>query len=165
MKSSPAVRIDLLLTIPPRAITAISLVPPPMSTIMLPIGSRTSMPIPIAAAIGSWMSLTSLAPACSAESLTALSSTSVMPEGMQITIFNAGGNMLLWKFIILIISLSIYSAAWKSAITPSRKGLIVLIFSWVLPCIIIARLPTAMIFWVSLCIATMDGSSTTTLSL
>ena len=48
-----AVRMEVSETIPPRAITAISLVPPPISIIMFPIGSRTSIPIPIAAAIGS----------------------------------------------------------------------------------------------------------------
>ena len=35
------------------AITAISDVPPPISTTMLPIGSSTSIPTPMAAAIGS----------------------------------------------------------------------------------------------------------------
>ena len=53
LNSSPATRIDLLQTIPPKAITAISLVPPPISITIFPVGSRTSMPIPIAAAIGS----------------------------------------------------------------------------------------------------------------
>ena len=165
VKSSPAMRMDLLLTMPPKAMTAISEVPPPMSMIMLPVGSSTSMPIPMAAAIGSWIRRTSLAPACSAESFTARSSTSVMPEGMQMTIFRLGGNRLFLKLIILIISRIMYSAAWKSAMTPSRSGRMVLMFSWVLPCIIMARLPTAMIFFESRCMATMEGSSTTTLSL
>ena len=38
---------------PPREMTATSLVPPPMSTIMFPVGSATGSPAPIAAAIGS----------------------------------------------------------------------------------------------------------------
>ena len=38
---------------PPSEITATSVVPPPMSTIMLPAGSCTGSPAPIAAAIGS----------------------------------------------------------------------------------------------------------------
>ncbi len=41
---------------PPRLITATSVVPPPMSTIMLPVGSLTGSPAPIAAAIGSSIS-------------------------------------------------------------------------------------------------------------
>ncbi len=46
-------RIDWLVTIPPRLMTATSVVPPPMSTTMLPVGSFTGRPAPIAAAIGS----------------------------------------------------------------------------------------------------------------
>jgi actin-like ATPase involved in cell morphogenesis len=53
--SSPAVRIDWLVTMPPRLITATSVVPPPMSTTMLPVASCTGNPAPIAAAIGSSM--------------------------------------------------------------------------------------------------------------
>ena len=40
---------------PPSEITATSLVPPPMSTIIEPVGSPTGRPAPIAAAIGSSM--------------------------------------------------------------------------------------------------------------
>ena len=40
---------------PPSEITATSVVPPPMSTTMLPVGSWTGSPAPIAAAIGSSM--------------------------------------------------------------------------------------------------------------
>ena len=46
-------RIDCDTTMPPSEITATSLVPPPMSTTMLPVGSPTGSPAPIAAAIGS----------------------------------------------------------------------------------------------------------------
>ena len=53
VKSSPAIRMDLLETIPPNDITAISVVPPPISTTIFPSGASTSRPIPIAAAIGS----------------------------------------------------------------------------------------------------------------
>ena len=53
--SSPAMRIDSLATMPPSEMTATSVVPPPMSTIMLPVGSCTGSPAPIAAAIGSSM--------------------------------------------------------------------------------------------------------------
>ena len=51
--SSPPTRIDSETTIPPSEITATSLVPPPMSRTMLPVGSATGSPAPIAAAIGS----------------------------------------------------------------------------------------------------------------
>src|SRR3977135_3176821 len=51
--SSPPTRSDCETTIPPSEITATSVVPPPMSTIMFPVGSATGRPAPIAAAIGS----------------------------------------------------------------------------------------------------------------
>ena len=66
--------------------TATSVVPPPMSTIMLPAGSCTGSPAPIAAAIGSSMMCAGLrAPADSAASCTARCSTPVIPDGTQIT--------------------------------------------------------------------------------
>lgn len=61
--SSPATRMDLASTIPPREMTATSVVPPPMSTIMFPAGSETGRLAPIAAAIGSSNRYASLAPA------------------------------------------------------------------------------------------------------
>ena len=48
---------------PPSEMTATSDVPPPMSTTMLPVGSCTGRPAPIAAAIGSSMMNTLRAPA------------------------------------------------------------------------------------------------------
>ena len=48
-------RIDCDTTMPPSEITATSLVPPPMSTTMFPVGSPTGSPAPIAAAMGSSM--------------------------------------------------------------------------------------------------------------
>ena len=71
------------MTIPPREITAISLVPPPTSTTIRPIGSSIATPAPIAAAIGSSIRCTWRAPAASAASSTARFSTSVTPEGAQ----------------------------------------------------------------------------------
>ena len=47
VNTSPATFTDLSQTIPPKANTAISVVPPPISTIMFPLGSSTSTPIPI----------------------------------------------------------------------------------------------------------------------
>ena len=48
---------------PPSEMTATSLVPPPMSTIMLPVGSATGRPAPIAAAMGSSIRPVQRAPA------------------------------------------------------------------------------------------------------
>ena len=53
--SSPPTRIDWLVTMPPSEMMATSVVPPPMSTTMFPVGSCTGSPAPIAAAIGSSM--------------------------------------------------------------------------------------------------------------
>src|SRR6266446_2674486 len=52
--------------------TATSVVPPPISTIMLPEGSVIGSPAPIAAAIGSSIRYTTRAPAASAASRSAL---------------------------------------------------------------------------------------------
>ena len=62
-KSSPATLIEFAHTIPPRAITAISVVPPPISTIILPSGLSISISAPRAAANGSSITTTVLAPA------------------------------------------------------------------------------------------------------
>ena len=62
-KAFPAILIDLDETIPPSEITATSVVPPPMSTTILPVASFTGSPAPIAAAIGSSISATAFAPA------------------------------------------------------------------------------------------------------
>ena len=51
--SSPPTRRLCETTMPPSEMTATSVVPPPMSTIMFPVGSATGSPAPIAAAIGS----------------------------------------------------------------------------------------------------------------
>src|ERR687886_605621 len=61
--SSPPTRSDWLTTMPPSEITATSVVPPPMSTIMFPVGSATGRPAPIAAAIGSSIRYACRAPA------------------------------------------------------------------------------------------------------
>src|SRR5690625_2168036 len=84
-KSLPAVLIDLLVTIPPKEITATSVVPPPISTIILPVGSHTGKSDPIAGAKGSAIVKASFAPACLAASTTDRSSTFVIPVGTQIT--------------------------------------------------------------------------------
>ena len=70
-------------TMPPSEIIAVSVVPPPTSTTMLPSGSWIGRPAPIAAAMGWATSWASAAPACRAASFTARFSTSVMAEGTQ----------------------------------------------------------------------------------
>ena len=62
---------------------AISDVPPPISTTIFPLASSTGSPAPIAAAIGSSINLTSLAPAPRTDSLIALLSTCVDLQGTQ----------------------------------------------------------------------------------
>src|SRR5262249_48311965 len=52
--SSPAMRTDFEYTMPDSEMTATSVVPPPMSTIMLPPGSCVGRPAPIAGAQGVW---------------------------------------------------------------------------------------------------------------
>ena len=85
---------------------------------------------------------------------------------MQMTTFKEGGNK---RFLIagtfLISSLIMNSEALKLAITPSLSGRMVFMFSCVLPCIREALRPTAITLPVFWSMATMDGLSTTTLSL
>ncbi len=71
---------------PPSDRIATSVVPPPISTTIEPVGSVTGRPAPIAAAIGSSISHTLRAPALSANSWMARRSTAVEPEGTQTTI-------------------------------------------------------------------------------
>ena len=158
---SPAVFIDSLTTIPPSEITAISDVPPPTSTIMLPVGFEISIPAPIAAAIGSSIINVSFAPALLAASITAFFSTCVTPLGTQTTIL--GGNNLDNLFVITlsIKYLSIISVVSKSEITPSFKGLIAVIYPGVLPSMFRASSPTAFTSPVFVSIATTEGSSKT----
>ncbi len=122
--SSPPIRIEVCKTIPLKEMTAISVVPPPISTIIFPIGLSISTPIPIAEAMASATRYTSLAPLRSALSRTARFSTSVTPEGTQITAFPM---LIRLTFAFLINSRIITSVASKSAITPSFKGRMVTI--------------------------------------
>ena len=83
----------MLTTDPPNEITAMSVVPPPISTTIFPQGFEISIPAPIAAAIGSSIKYTFLAPACVAASITAFFSTSVTCDGIQIIILGAKTNL------------------------------------------------------------------------
>ena len=74
---------------------------------------------------------TSFAPACNTDSSTALSSTSVIPDGTPTTTF--GFPILYLALTFFIIFFNISCVAVKSAITPSFNGLTAFICSGVLP--------------------------------
>ena len=80
-KVLPAIFTLADLTLPPMLITAMSVVPPPMSTTMWPSGCRMSMPQPRAAAMGSSIKKTCRAPAATTASTTASLSMPVMAAG------------------------------------------------------------------------------------
>lgn len=83
--SSPATRTDSQTAISASDMMATSVVPPPMSTIMLAVASAKGSPAPIAAATGSSIRYVFHAPARSAELNTACFSTAVMPDGIEMT--------------------------------------------------------------------------------
>src|SRR5215212_2350308 len=161
--SSPAILMEDLVTIPPREITATSLVPPPTSTTMDPWASLTGIPAPIAAARGSSMVYACRAPADSVASLTARSSTPVTPLGTHTTTLGPirdfkslrRGCALRMKYE------SIFSVTSKSAMTPSFKGRMATMLPGVRPNILFAALPTATTLSVLLSIATTEGSERT----
>ena len=141
--------------------TATSVVPPPTSTIMLPVGESTGSPAPIAAAIGSDTMKRRLAPAASAESRTARRSTSVIVDGTQTRI--VGFTRTRWRSSTCRRNRrSICSAIVKSAMTPSFIGRMARIPSGVRPSIRFASRPTPRMAFVSASTATTDGSSSTT---
>ncbi len=117
--SNPPHRIAWEATTPPREITAVSVVPPPTSTTMLPTGSWMSKPAPMAAAIGCSMRWAAEAPARRAASFTARRSTEVMAEGTQI---NTRGRLSLVMPARRRRSLIIRSVMSKSVMAPSRNG-------------------------------------------
>ena len=126
---------------PPSESTATSVVPPPMSTTIEPVGSVTGRPAPIAAAIGSSIRNTRLAPALSADSWIARRSTAVEPEGTQT--ITCGLAKLRRLCTLRMKCLIISSATSKSAITPSRSGRIASMLPGVRPSICLASSPTA----------------------
>ena len=158
LSSSPATRTDSLITVPPRLSTATSVVPPPISTIMVPTASVTGRPAPMAAATGSSIKFTSRAPARPA-SRTARRSTPVTPLGMPIT--NRGATMPRPSLALRMKVLIICSAASKSAITPSRRGRTARMLPGVRPSIILASSPTARGTPRSRSMATTEGSWST----
>ena len=136
-----------------------SVVPPPMSTTMLPDASVIGMPAPIAAAIASSIRWTSLALARIALSFTARRSTWVISDGTPMTTRGRSKPLRLCAFLMKWVS--IFSAASKSAMTPSFIGLIAVMLPGVRPSISLASVPTASMRPLTLFRATMDGSLTT----
>ena len=125
---------------PPSEMTATSLVPPPMSTTMLPVASDTGSPAPMAAAIGSSMTMTWRAPAFKLASRTARRSTSVTPDGMQM-ITRGRVNMPLPQAFLMKIC-SMLAVMSKSAMTPSFSGRTATMLPGVRPMTSFASWPT-----------------------
>ena len=130
---SPAYLMELLDTTPPSVMIAMSVVPPPISTIIQPVVPSTSIPAPIAAAIGSSSIYTSLGPRFVTTSSTALFSTSVTPLGTPIATLAL--ILPLCPIICLKKVASISAAISKSDITPSSRGFTTLICAGALPSI------------------------------
>jgi len=142
---------------PPSDRMATSVVPPPMSTTIEPVGSVTGRPAPIAAAIGSSISHTLRAPALSADSWmggvrrrwsrTARRPRSGMGEGAAIV--HLGDEVLDHRFGDFEVG--------DDAVAQRR-------IAWMLPgvrpSIILASSPTASTWRLPLCVvsATTDGS-------
>ena len=133
-----------------------SVVPPPMSMIMLPAASVTGRPDPIAAAIGSSTRWTSLAFTRYPLSFTARRSTCVISGGTPIT--SRGRRIGLLPCTFRTKYISIFSAASKSAMTPSFIGRTGLMLAGVRPSISCASVPTASIDPLAMLNATMEGS-------
>ena len=113
-----------------------SVVPPPTSITMLPAASVIGMPAPMAAAIASSMRCTSLALARMALSFTARRSTCVISEGTPMT--TRGRSQPLRLCALRMKCVSIFSAASKSAMTPSFIGRIAVMLPGVRPSISLA---------------------------
>ena len=130
--------------------------PPPISIIILPSGLSTSILAPIAAASGSSMTCTVLAPASYAESSTAFFSISVQEDGTQITI--RGFFNVALPIASPIKCFSIFSVTVIFEMTPCLSGFIAFIFSGVRPIIFLASSPNAIGVPSNVLIATTDGS-------
>src|SRR3972149_2566710 len=155
--SSPPMRMLRETTMPPRLMTATSVVPPPMSTMSEPEGSPTGRPAPMAAAMGSSISRAQRAPALRAASRTARFSTSVTPDGMPSSMRGRGMSptrscTLCTKYLIIC------SVTSKSLMTPSRSGRTAMMLAGVRPTIRLASAPMARTFLVRASMATTDGS-------
>ena len=154
--ASPAQRTLFETTMPPREITATSLVPPPISTTMQPVGSVVGRPAPMAAAIGSSTMSTGRAPAWSAASCTARRSTAVTPDGMQM-MTRARANILPCMALRMN-SCNKMVVVSKSAMTPSFSGRTATMEPGVRPMTSFASFPTYLARSVWVLTATTDGS-------
>ena len=125
--------------------TATSVVPPPISTTIEPVGSVIGIPAPIAAAIGSAINPAFLAPADNTDCLIARFSTGVAPCGTQTIILGLVKVVRLCTFLMKCLIIS--SAVSKSAMTPSLIGRIASMEPGVLPNISLASSPTARTFF------------------
>ena len=142
----------------PMEITAISVVPPPISTTNVPFGLCGSTPAPIAAATGCSIRYTREAPACKPASMTARSSNSDTSGGTQIN--KLGRNMLL-PCARLKKARAIAPVISQSVITPPRTGRTASSASGVRPSISRAFSPTLTTCPFLRCTATTDGSRNT----
>jgi hypothetical protein len=106
--------------------------------------------------MGSSMMKALRAPAEIVASSTARCSTPVMPEGTQTTTRGFASQARLWTFWMKY--RNIFSVTSKSAMTPSFRGLIAMMWAGVRPIIRLASEPTARIAPVLVLIATTDGS-------
>ena len=143
--SKPPHRMAWEATTPPSEITAVSVVPPPTSTTMLPTGSWMSSPAPMAAAMGCSIRWAAEAPARRAASFTARRSTEVMADGTQIS---TRGRLSLVTPARRRRSRIIRSVMSKSVMAPSRRGRTATMYPGVRPIICHASLPTARTSWV-----------------
>ena len=91
--------------------------------------------------------------------MTARFSTWVISDGTPITMRGRTQTVRLCAFLMKYVS--IFSAISKSAITPSRIGLMATMLPGVRPSISFASRPTASVRPVTLLMATIDGSFST----
>ena len=123
---------------------------------MLPEGSLTGSPAPMAAAMGSSMTLTCRAPAFMLAVFTARFSTSVTPEGMQITTRGLTKRLLPQTFLMKYSSMLVVMS--KSAITPSFRGRTATMLPGVRPMTALASWPTLRTRSALVSTATTEGS-------
>ncbi len=118
-KSNPPQRMARTATTPPKEITVVSDVPPPMSTTIDPTGSWMANPAPMAAAMGCSIKKLAEAPARRVASLTARRSTAVMAEGTQISTLGRFNRLIPTRCKS---TLSMRSVTSKSVMAPPRSG-------------------------------------------
>ena len=157
-KSKPPQRRARTATTPPSEITAISEVPPPMSTTMLPTGSWMARPAPMAAAMGCSIRKQADAPARRVASLTARRSTAVMADGTQMSTLGRFSRPTPTRCRS---TLSIRSVTSKSVMAPPRSGRSATMYPGVRPIICQASVPMARTSRVRESSATTVGSLST----